>query len=485
MSMISVVGFGLMTDISVYSIIIPVLPFRLEALGYSGVSSLVGWLLFAFSGGLVVSTIPVAMLSERYKTRRVPFIIGTVTLLGSQVMLMEAPSYGIMCFARILQGISSSMVWVVGLALLCDTVSENRVGRQLGIAMTGMSIGFVIGPPVGGLLYGRLGYRAPFVFSEICTILDLVGRLLIIERKYALEWGVDPAAVPTGKQAEAQHALDDVDISDGQLGDKDQLMSPHSPVSNASPAKAREGEVLSDAEHGEATIVVPVKPLSLHVVVIRLVKSSRALVALSLSLVWGLAYSCQETTLPLHLQAVWNLDSAKVGLVMLAAVFPTIISSPLTGWLADKGAEWPTLLCLLLAIPWWIVIILQPSLSLFIVAFVIENFFTSGVIPPVIAELAAVSRNVDGIGYAHVYGALNLAYGMGTTIGPIIGGEVYEHTKHGWTAICLLAAGLLALCLLLSFGYTGADPLAARLHRSIGRQQILENSGRATTLATL
>jgi DHA1 family solute carrier family 18 vesicular amine transporter 1/2 len=127
-----------MTDISVYSIIIPVLPFRLEALGYSGVSSLVGWLLFAFvcaprrapriieayyfsvskSGGLVISTIPVAMLSERYKTRRVPFIIGTVTLLGSQVMLMEAPSYGIMCLARVLQGISSSMVWVVGLALL-------------------------------------------------------------------------------------------------------------------------------------------------------------------------------------------------------------------------------------------------------------------------------------------------------------------------------------------------------------------------------
>jgi hypothetical protein len=60
------------------------------------------------------------------------------------------------------------------------------------------------------------------------------------------------------------------------------------------------------------------------------------------------------------------------------------------------------------------------------------DFFTSGVIPPVIAEPAAVSRNVDGIGCecdeglqlrvtaylfldAHVYGALNIAYGMGTT----------------------------------------------------------------------
>jgi len=37
-----------MTDLLVYSIIIPVIPFRLEALGYNGVSSLVSWLVFAF-----------------------------------------------------------------------------------------------------------------------------------------------------------------------------------------------------------------------------------------------------------------------------------------------------------------------------------------------------------------------------------------------------------------------------------------------------
>ena len=143
---------------------------------------------------------------------------------------------------------------------------------------------FVIGPPVGGLLYGRLGYRAPFVFSEICAILDLVGRLLIIERKNALEWGVDPAGVSTGIQAEAQHVSNDVEIIDGH---KDQSMSPHLPASNASPEKPREGDALPDAEPREATIVVPDKHLSLHVVVIRLIKSSRALVALSLSLVWG------------------------------------------------------------------------------------------------------------------------------------------------------------------------------------------------------
>jgi len=127
------------------------MPFHLEKLGYHDVAALTGWLLFAYvrlriylfcwllmilqSGGLVLcnyrvaflymsladicpATIPIAMLSERYNTRKIPLIIGLVLLTGSQVLLMEAPNYAVMCVARVLQGISSSMVWVVGLALL-------------------------------------------------------------------------------------------------------------------------------------------------------------------------------------------------------------------------------------------------------------------------------------------------------------------------------------------------------------------------------
>jgi len=39
---------GITTDLLVYSMIIPVLPFQLENLKYHNVSSLTGWLLFAY-----------------------------------------------------------------------------------------------------------------------------------------------------------------------------------------------------------------------------------------------------------------------------------------------------------------------------------------------------------------------------------------------------------------------------------------------------
>lgn len=56
-----------------------------------------------------------------------------------------------------------------------------------------------IGPPLGGALYSRFGFRGPFIFSLAATFLDLVGRALIIERKHAIRWGYDPAAVSTNK----------------------------------------------------------------------------------------------------------------------------------------------------------------------------------------------------------------------------------------------------------------------------------------------
>ena len=142
---------GITTDLLVYSIIIPVMPFQLERLKYYSVSARTGWLLCAYvccpfasprlahsaprspSGWSSVrpafspfpspphqpsATIPIAMFAERSPSRRTPLIIGLLALLGAQVLLMEAPNYAVMAVARFLQGISSSMIWVVGLALL-------------------------------------------------------------------------------------------------------------------------------------------------------------------------------------------------------------------------------------------------------------------------------------------------------------------------------------------------------------------------------
>lgn len=73
---------------------------------------------------------------------------------------------------------------------------------QLGLAMAGLAIGTLAGPPIGGALYSHFGYRAPFICGIAVAFFDLIGRLLIIERKDALRWNVDPAALPGDGDAE-------------------------------------------------------------------------------------------------------------------------------------------------------------------------------------------------------------------------------------------------------------------------------------------
>jgi predicted MFS family arabinose efflux permease len=52
-------------------------------------------------------------------------------------MFMEAPTYWVMCLARVIQGFSSSVVWIVGLALLCDVVPEEHVGSGCPVISAG------------------------------------------------------------------------------------------------------------------------------------------------------------------------------------------------------------------------------------------------------------------------------------------------------------------------------------------------------------
>ncbi|GAA5920225.1 hypothetical protein JCM5296_000392 [Sporobolomyces johnsonii] len=143
------VGFGILVDLSSYSIAVPVIPFRLEQLGYTDIGAKTGWLVAAYSGGLIASSPPAAYIGAKYKGRQLPLVFGLLFMAAAIVIFMEAKSFALMVVARILQGFSGTVLWTIGLALLTDSVPEERAGVVIGYAMIGFSVGQAIGPPVG------------------------------------------------------------------------------------------------------------------------------------------------------------------------------------------------------------------------------------------------------------------------------------------------------------------------------------------------
>lgn len=456
-----VIGIGVAIDTLIYSIPVPVIPFQLQKLGYDNVSSRVGWLLFAYSGGIVFFTPFIAAYSERYQSRKWPLVFGLLALAGSQVLFMEAPAYWVMCLARVLQGLCTAVVFTVGMALVCDITPEKQLGRQLGLMMSSLTLGMLIGPPISGALYGRFGFRAPYIFGILFTAVDLVARLLLIERKEALAWGID-----TLKSNDA-HITNDTEAREPGME-----MTPIDTVVISSAVSVmtanNDGHLTRENITQQSAQGNPQpherKPMSELKVVLALSRSPRALSAIVCTFVYTIALTSLEPTLPLHLESVWNLNSSIIGVVLIAAVVPSIISSPLAGWWSDyHGPEWVVFGGILLTLPWWGIIMIRGPLAVFIVTYAFESLFGSAFMTPLMTELTAVARGKEGIGYAHVHGAFNFTYGLGSAIGPLIAGQLYDHTKDGWVAVCSFVIATLFIPLTLSFCFCGPLPLAVRL----------------------
>lgn len=60
----------------------------------------------------------IASISERFRSRREIMIAGQFCLLASQLLLMEAPTFWVMCLGRLFEGISSAVVMTAGLSLM-------------------------------------------------------------------------------------------------------------------------------------------------------------------------------------------------------------------------------------------------------------------------------------------------------------------------------------------------------------------------------
>jgi predicted MFS family arabinose efflux permease len=76
---------------------------------------------------------PVAgFLGDKMSSRQLPFLIGLVALMLGTLLLFVGEAVWILAIARILQGVSGTVVWTVGMALCVDTVGPENLGKTVG-----------------------------------------------------------------------------------------------------------------------------------------------------------------------------------------------------------------------------------------------------------------------------------------------------------------------------------------------------------------
>jgi MFS family permease len=155
---ISTVAAAVFTDVFLYGIIVPVLPFALHSrvdVDEKDVQSMTSVLLAVYGGALLIGAPICGWVADRFSSRRWTFMIGLLALAGSTIFLVIGNSLGIIIAGRICQGLSAAVVWVVGLALLQDTVGSEAIGESMGYVGIAMSLAYLLGPLLGGIVFDR------------------------------------------------------------------------------------------------------------------------------------------------------------------------------------------------------------------------------------------------------------------------------------------------------------------------------------------
>lgn len=321
---ITTICFASFTDIFLYGIIVPVIPFALLKRVHVPEENVQHWvsvLLAVYAAALIVCPPIAGWLTDHYKSRRVPLILGLFTLAGATVMLCLGSSISILVAGRLLQGVSASVVATVGLALLADTVGHKDIGKAVGWVSLSMSFAILVAPLLGGVVYARAGYYAVYYMAFALIVIDIILRLLLIEKKIAKRWESSNEEMEVTPPPESS-PLSATDFSE----------SPHSSLAATAASPS------------------PKKRFSMPPV-FTLLSSYRLLSAIWCTFAISLLITAWDAVLPLRVYILFGWSSLGAGLIFLPLLLPSSVA-PLVGKYSDThGPRLPVFLGFLLGAP--------------------------------------------------------------------------------------------------------------------------------------
>jgi MFS transporter, DHA1 family, solute carrier family 18 (vesicular amine transporter), member 1/2 len=180
--LLPLVLFGVFTlDTLLYGIVIPFLPGRILALG--GTQVVVGMLFASYAVGFLLATPFSGWLTDRFGGQRI-LVLGLLLLFISTLVFAFSSTLPLLFLARTLQGVAGAIPWTAGLAIIASEYSGAQRYRRFTQVFSATSIGTLIGPALGGLLYTWRGFQAPFIVMAILIALESIVILIVFVRPW-------------------------------------------------------------------------------------------------------------------------------------------------------------------------------------------------------------------------------------------------------------------------------------------------------------
>ncbi|MDJ0105043.1 MFS transporter [Rhodococcus erythropolis] len=169
---IAVDGF----DVFAMGFVLPHLP-----AGFVDTNATKGYLLSAGLAGMAVGSFVLAPIADRIGRRRLVIICLVITLVGL-TLSSTAGNVDMLIMARIVTGFGIGGLVPSLVVVVQEFSSDRRRGLVMGIYLTGMPLGSLIGGAIGTYVVSQFGgaWQSMFVVGAVLTAIALVSAILLV-----------------------------------------------------------------------------------------------------------------------------------------------------------------------------------------------------------------------------------------------------------------------------------------------------------------
>ena len=142
-----------------------------------------GWVISSFILSAAVFLLPFGRLGDIIGRKKV-FSYGIILFTVSTFLILFSWNIFSLIAFRILQGLSSAMIFGTSLAIISSVFQPGERGRAMGINITAVYLGLSAGPVIGGFLTHTFGWRSIFAFLVPVGLISVY----LIFKKIKTEW---------------------------------------------------------------------------------------------------------------------------------------------------------------------------------------------------------------------------------------------------------------------------------------------------------
>ncbi|PIC64377.1 MFS transporter [Sporosarcina sp. P13] len=168
--------FNMFIAMAGVGLVIPIMPEYLATFGVAGQT--LGLLIAIFSFAQFILSPLSGNLSDKYGRKHI-IVVGLVIYGLSQLTFSLSTELWMLYISRFFSGFGAAFIVPPTMAFVADITSKENRGRGMGLLGASMSLGFMVGPGIGGFL-SKISLSFPFYAATGAAILAAIVSLLFL-----------------------------------------------------------------------------------------------------------------------------------------------------------------------------------------------------------------------------------------------------------------------------------------------------------------